>query len=200
MPEVILDGEKVDFQGPAPQTAGTVWSLIENYLGSAERLIVSFEVDGRAWNAGGEDVAYDRIDIRSESQVERLAALTETVLSDWDRIDNAWTEIASLSLSVNDDGLKRLGGHGMEVSGNALQVSQFLVAYGDHHQTAWNSVLKAELEMVNSGLSQWMDAFEGKRVIGISEFAANEVATAFGSLKAVLNEASKDLKKRKASE
>ena len=200
MPEVILDGESVDFQGPAPQTAGTVWSLIENYLGSAERLIVSFEVDGRAWSAGGEDVAYERIEIRSESQVERLLLLTETVLNDWNRIENAWTEIGSLSLSVDDDGLKRLGGHGMEVSGDALQVGQFLVAYGDHHKTAWNSGLKAELEMVNSGLSQWMDAFEEKSVIGISEFAAHEVSNAFGSLKAILNEASKDLKKRKASE
>jgi len=199
MPEVFLDGENVDFQGPAPETANAVWGVLENYLASQGRLIASFEVDEVSWVLGDEDSTYTRVVAKTESQAEKLASLAESVLKGWDRIDKTWTEIGTRSLSADFIGLQKLAQKGMSVSTEVVELGQYLAAFGENEATVWHSELRGTLDALNAGLSHWMNCFEAKDVIGISDSAVYDVQGAFQQFRESLGKIVEDLENRKDS-
>lgn len=79
MPDIVLDGEKVTFEGSPPGTLGELRTLLEQALQSSGRLLASFEADQAGCPDTWEDRRIDEfativgVSISADEAVRRLA-------------------------------------------------------------------------------------------------------------------------------
>ncbi len=92
MPEVLLDSEPIDFQGPPPSSIAQVWNLVENHLGQHGALIEQFLVDGDAWSPEGSEDSegFASIEIKSISQTESVARMVRDLRSQREHSLGRW--------------------------------------------------------------------------------------------------------------
>lgn len=105
MGEVVLDGEKVDFQGNAPETVVAAWQVIEEHLGGADRVLETATINGVECSAdqAAKIEVYDRIEFCSLSVSEKLLNLgtewQESCILTVDTINSLAASVLSVSWS-----------------------------------------------------------------------------------------------------
>lgn len=76
MPEVTLDGERIEFSGPPPQSVAELLAVIEPVLAQAGRVLAGLTIDGAAFQDGMPAEAYGQtrcIEVCSLSVAEAVA-------------------------------------------------------------------------------------------------------------------------------
>jgi hypothetical protein len=76
VPEIFIDGERIEFSGPPPDTVGGLLAVLEPVLTSAGRVLARLDVDGRACPenfTAADFAAAKRIEVFSMTVAEAVA-------------------------------------------------------------------------------------------------------------------------------
>ena len=116
MSEVTLNGENVDFQGPAPAAAIEVWTLVEQFLGQSGLFVDRMQVDGEDWAPSGESDSrtYRKIEAFSISREGKVAQIVSELLGQQPLLEKQWNACSHQVLSrpwpvFQNEGLELLG-------------------------------------------------------------------------------------------
>jgi len=99
---VILDTEKVDFEGETPSSVSDLWALTESFLGPSNQVIDASIFDGEAWSTElGEPLESCReVRIASVPEVEKLSQLVDQLFAEEDKLIELWRKGASEALPL----------------------------------------------------------------------------------------------------
>lgn len=174
MSEVYLDGEKVDFNGPAPASVAEVWALVDGFLSESGRLIRTMNVDGVEWTPGmdGGSDGFEVVRILAVSQLENLIESLEEFCGQRDEFLKRWKKIASRVLSVEWMSLQPEAIECIESVSPLIQSMEVLVDFGRSQNFDWVDVLANESQRLNGCVGKMIDTFEPKDSVGFSDLAA----------------------------
>jgi len=177
MSEVTLNGENVDFQGPAPATVIEVWTLVEQFLGQSGLLLERMRVDGEDWAPSGESDSktYRKIEAFSISREGKVAQIVSELLRQQPVLEKQWDACAHQVLSrpwpvFQNEGLELLG-----ATQPLVQSLSVLVEYANGCDAEWGGELGLASENLNTGLGFLMDAFEAGDCVLFSDVAETSV-------------------------
>ena len=177
MSEVTLNGENVDFQGPAPATAIEVSSLLEQFLGQSGLLLERMVVDGEDWAPSEESDSktYRKIEAFSISREDKVAQIVAELLGQQPVLEKQWGACTHQVLSrpwlvFQNEGLELLG-----ATQPLVQSLSVLVEYANGCDAEWSGELGTASENLNVGLGSLMDAFEAGDCVVFSDVADGKV-------------------------
>ena len=173
MSKVYIDGEIVDFQGPAPATAMEVWSLLEQFLGQSALLIENMRVDGSDWMPGenADSASYERIEAFSITQEGKVAQIVDELLGQGSVLEERWRNCAREVLSRPWTSFQNDGVELLNATQPLVQSLGVLVAYSKDCDAVWSRVLESVAERLNASLGLLLDAFEASDCVVFSDVA-----------------------------
>lgn len=89
LPEVILDGESVTFEGEPPATLGALRALLESAVAAQGRVLAAFVVDGAQPEDGAEETPFGaarRVEAASLPVAEAVARLAAPLAPEFARL------------------------------------------------------------------------------------------------------------------
>ncbi len=181
MSEVWLDGEQVDFQGPAPSSTSEVWAVLEQYLGGVDRVVAEFLVDDEEWNSeGGEVTAYQVVRAQSRSQEENLALIANALIDQKDVLLGAWREVSLKVLSTGWESFQQEAIGVLNVTQPLLENCGLLTQFANARGLGWEDSLQQASQGMEGALGIYMDAFEAADCVALSDCAAVTMTEALG--------------------
>lgn len=189
MKKVYIDGEIVDFEGPAPVTAMEVWSLLEQFLGQSGLLIETMRVDGNDWMPGGnaDSESYETIEAFSITQEGKVAQIVDELLGQRSVLEERWRNSAREVLSRPWTSFQNDGVELLDATQPLVQSLGVLVVYSKDCDAVWSHVLESVAERLNVSLGLLLDAFEASDCVVFSDVAEHgilaNVSEAFRILK-----------------
>jgi|ETNmetMinimDraft_22_1059887.scaffolds.fasta_scaffold00010_53 hypothetical protein len=188
MGEVYLNGEHVDFQGPAPETPLEVWSVLENFLGQSRMLIDRMEVDGNYWMPGGDDgaVSYGEIQAFSVSQSEKATQIATELLDLRESIVEQWQNASRIALREPWSSFQAKAIELLDATQPFVQSASVLVAFGQESEADWAIELQRAANALNSGIELLIDAYEAGDCAKFSDTASGPCLKGIGEVNTVL--------------
>ncbi len=173
MANVFLDGESVDFQGPAPGSASEVWSLLENFMGQSGLLIQRMLVDGKEWtpDVGDGSGEFQSIEVFSMTQEQNVSNMIGELLGQREGLLERWRASARAALSRPWESFREEAIEVLNATQPLVQCVGLLVEYSKNRDADWTSALEEVAELLNQALSSVMDAFEASNCIAFSDTA-----------------------------
>ncbi|OUW16690.1 MAG: hypothetical protein CBD18_06350 [Opitutales bacterium TMED158] len=194
MGTVYLNGENVDFQGPAPATPLEVWSVLENHLSQSGMLIERMEVDGADWVPGSDEptVSYGTIHIHSVSQSSKATQIVDELRKSRESLEGSWLDAAREVLRSPWDRFQPRALELLDATQPLIQSVSVLVAFGQESESNWGQELQQASHSLNEGVERLIDAFEARDSVSFSDAAGMEcldgVRAVFGALDAAASE------------
>lgn len=173
MSQVYLNGENVDFQGPAPATVSEVWSLLEEFLGQSALLIDRMHVDGEGWVPDGDSGSrtYQTIEVFSVTQEGKVAQIVVELLGQRSLLEEQWRICARQVLSRPWTVFQNEGIGLLNSTQPLIQSLGLLVAYSKGRDAEWSQSLEQAAESLNAELGSLLDAFEAGDCVVFSDVA-----------------------------
>ena len=189
MGQVFLNGENVDFQGPAPETPLEVWSVLENFLGQSRLLIDRMEVDGSDWMPGGENsiVSYRTIHAYSVSQGAKAAQIATELLEARESLIEQWEAAGRIVLREPWSSFQEKAIQLLDATQPLVQSASVLVAFGQESDADWTQELQRSADGLNSGIGALIDAFEAGDSVGFSDTASGTCLTGIREVCSILD-------------
>ncbi len=199
MPEVVLDGEKVDFQGDQPLTAEAVWQLVENYLGQIGRVIHVFQVDGKEWRISQETTStvYQQVEVQSLSQEEKLLAALMGIMSQRESLLECWRVFAVQTLSQDRQAMTKSGSAVVQQTRQLVEFMGVASLLGQSLNALWLEETQQATNVLNNFLDEWMSSLESSDPVMLSDLAEERLLPQLELLFALLQDKVKcDLENR----
>jgi len=171
MPEVFLDGERVDFQGAAPESARAVCEAVASHLADAGRTLLEARVDGEAfaWDLIEESRQYERLQIKSGTFSEQLAVLC----SEWIprcRSHSAQAEDLSCGVLVSrwTDARERALSL-LESQRGLLEALELARAFGEQAAEEWLPAFAERFSDLLGSIDAVADSIQASDVVALSD-------------------------------
>ncbi|MDQ8201533.1 hypothetical protein [Pelagicoccus sp. SDUM812003] len=190
MSEVYLDGEKVEFQGDAPESCADAIALIENYLGGVGRVVERVELDGveRELQDLAQVVNYGVLAFFTQSAQQRLASLCGQWSEASSRIAEEAETLASVSLRVEWKESQMKVVDCLERMRPIIEGVEVARGYGEESQAAWTEALGQAFQRGIDSINAVADAVESGDSVRVSDQLASEVAPSWLTLGRCLRE------------
>ncbi len=180
MSDVILDGEAVQFEGPLPSGAVSVFNFIVEALEPHGRCLTTFRVDGEDWLSGAsfQDHAnepFRRVEALSAPLGDVLLRLIAQVRASTSGLRERMQRYAE-NLLVTP--WPELIGECGKISKAFLPMAHLLGVLGahDHLETSpWQEKRKALLDSIEGLLNRYADFAEKPDMQGMSAFMGKEL-------------------------
>ncbi len=190
MGEVFLNGEIVDFQGPAPATAIEAWTLLEQFLGQSGLLIERMGVDGQDWTPGGvsDSATYRKIEVFSVTQEDKVSQIVAELLRQGPALEERWSACSRQVLSRPWVSFQK---HGIELLNDTQPLVQslgLLHEYAKGCQAEWGPSLGRATGHLNVELGSLLDAFEAGDCVVFSDVAESGILAGLQEIFRVLND------------
>ncbi len=173
----MLNGERVEFEGPPPSTRAEVWALLEGFLGQSGMHLDQFIVDGATWDpdSGADEEPFTLIEAHSVSAAQNVARIARALLDGRADLLDRWKTGAANALIKP---WAQFQGDGLEILNATEPLAQsvaLLTEYSKQSQQPWSEEIERAGERFNESLSLLMDAFEAGDCIAYSDIAATSV-------------------------
>lgn len=189
MGTVYVDGEKVDFQGDAPEGCQAVCELIQTFLGNQGKLVATVEVDG------------DTISVEEVSRIEKFDTLSFTSISFLQHLlemCRTWSAECAMKLEagrqISRTCLRQAWGTSQTEAVNYLEGFRPLMEgfgvlqqFGSESEAAWLEEFAQAFENAVGKIDGLANAIEARSAVRVSDSLALEFVEAWGSLGTVLD-------------
>jgi len=189
MGNIYIDGEKVDFDGPAPASCGEACQLIDGFLAGQGKVIAEVVLNG-------ESVSIEKASEQGEFESLEFATTTpEQQLLEMCRV---WSEACAKSV----EGLSQLGRsclrqrwpesqsetlRFLEEFRSVIEGLGILQNYGAESRAEWSSDFGGSFERGVGAVDQVVDAIEAKSPTRLSDTLVGAMQESWSEVKAKLD-------------
>lgn len=190
MSTVFVDGEKVEFEGEAPESCQSVCELIQTFLGNQGKLVSSVEVDGKeiALEEASGIEAYETLAFVSISLSQHLIDMCRTWGAVCDELVGNGRGYARSCLRQRWDETQSEVVNYLEGFRPLIEGLGILQNFGSESEAAWRDDFGASFENAVGKIGVLANAIEARSVVRVSDLLAKDFVESWSRLGVVLNE------------
>lgn len=191
MASVRIDGELVEFEGPAPATASEAFQLIEGFVGGQGRVISAVFLDGEASSieSVAEHGQYDSLDFVTMAPEAQLLAMCRT----WSEASAACIQslgkVSSICLRMDWERSRSEVVDLLEELRSVIEGLGVLQNYGSESQASWSVAFGESFSGGIGAIDLVVDAIEARSPARLSDALAGPMKDGWARVKADLDTA-----------